>query len=232
MAGLSSRFFKAGFKSPKYQLPLGSDTVFSWSVKSFSNYFTTDHFIFIYRDISDTKNFLLHEIQKIGIENYDLVCLPEETEGQADTVYRGIHKIMYDDCLYIFNIDSKIIDFNKPKLADECDGYLEVFEGDGENWSFVLPGDKCTVIKTTEKDRISNLCSDGLYYFKNKSVFEQLFLKAKRNCIKSRNEYYIAPLYNDLIRSGGKVFYNKVDPNKILFCGTPDEYYKVLNSYK
>ena len=232
MAGLSSRFFKAGFKRPKYQLPLGDDTVFSWSVKSFSNYFSTDYFIFIYRDIFDTKDFLLYEINKIGIMNYNLVALSEETEGQADTVYRGMREIVNDDSLYIFNIDSKIIDFVKPEFANECDGYLEVFEGDGENWSFVLPGTNHMVIRTTAKYRISNLCSDGLYYFRNKYIFEQLFLNAKQNGNKSRNEYYIAPLYNDLIQSGGKVLYNMIESNKILFCGTPDEYYKVLNSYR
>lgn len=39
MAGLSSRFFKAGYNKPKYQLMLGKETVFSWAVKSFEKYF-------------------------------------------------------------------------------------------------------------------------------------------------------------------------------------------------
>ena len=35
MAGSSSRFFEAGFLLPKYQLLIGNETVFEWSVRSF-----------------------------------------------------------------------------------------------------------------------------------------------------------------------------------------------------
>ena len=90
----------------------------------------TDKFVFIYRDVYETKNFLEEEIAKLGISDYELVCLPAETLGQADTVYQGIVNINGDESLYIFNIDSRIIDFVKPKWADECDGYLEVFKGE------------------------------------------------------------------------------------------------------
>lgn len=231
MAGLSSRFFKAGYNKPKYQLDLKCESVFSWSVKSFEKYFNTDKFIFIYREMYDTTVFLEKEIKKLGIINYELVCLPEETLGQADTVYQGIRHIQSDDEIYIFNIDSKIINFTKPSWVSECDGYLEVFKGDGDHWSFAVSesSDNRRVIKTTEKERISDLCSDGLYYFKKKSVFENLFLNALETKSTAKNEYYIAPLYNELIGSGGVVFYDLITNDKILFCGTPDEYLQLLS---
>lgn len=230
MAGLSSRFFKAGYTKPKYQLNLNGETVFSWSVRSFERYFKTDKFVFIYRNVYETKNFLEEEIAKLGISDYELVCLPEETLGQADTVYQGIVNINGDESLYIFNIDSRIIDFVKPKWVDECDGYLEVFKGEGDHWSFAEPdGNTNKVLRTTEKERISELCSDGLYYFKNKSIFESLFLDAKLKGNTTKNEYYIAPLYNELISQGKSVFYDLISADKILFCGTPDEYLALLN---
>lgn len=230
MAGLSSRFFKAGYDKPKYQLNLKGESVFAWSVKSFEKYFKTDKFVFIYRDIYQTKDFLEKEVSNLGILDYDLVCLPEETLGQADTVYQGIHHIQSDDEIYIFNIDSKIVNFTKPDWVGECDGYLEVFRGEGNHWSFALPenNESNKVIQTTEKERISDLCSDGLYYFKQKSVFEQLFLKALQLGDTAKNEYYIAPLYNGLIEQGGVVFYDLIDSGKILFCGTPNEYLNLL----
>lgn len=230
MAGLSSRFFKAGYTKPKYQLDLSGETVFSWSVRSFERYFKTDKFVFIYRNVYDTKNFLEEEIAKLGITDYELVCLPEETLGQADTVYQGIKHIKEDKEIYIFNIDSRIIDFVKPNWVNECDGYLEVFKGEGDHWSFAEPdGNTNKVLRTTEKERISELCSDGLYYFKNKSIFESLFLDAKLKGNTTKNEYYIAPLYNELISQGKSVFYDLISADKILFCGTPDEYLALLN---
>lgn len=68
------------------------------------------------------------------------------------------------------------------------------------------------------------MCSDGLYYFKDKSVFELLFLNAKKNNNTTKNEYYIEPLYNDLIEQDAVVFYDLIEKENILFCGTPDEY--------
>ncbi|WP_254654190.1 hypothetical protein [Haemophilus pittmaniae] len=118
----------------------------------------------------------------------------------------------------------------KPNWVNECDGYLEVFKGEGDHWSFAMPdGSSKNVIRTTEKERISDLCSDGLYYFKNKSVFEKLFLDAKHSGNTTKNEYYIAPLYNELISQGKNVFYDLIPTDKILFCGTPDEYLALLN---
>lgn len=230
MAGLSSRFFKAGYTKPKYQLDLNDETVFAWSVRSFERYFKTDKFIFIYRDVYDTKAFLEQEMQKLGITDYELVCLPEETLGQADTVYQGLKDVPNDEEIYIFNIDSRIVDFVKPEWVTECDGYLEVFKGKGNHWSFALAENEHSkrVVRTTEKERISELCSDGLYYFKQKSVFEQLFLNAKANKMTAKNEYYIAPLYNDLLAQQAVVFYDLIASDRILFCGTPDEYQALL----
>ena len=228
MAGLSSRFFKAGYTKPKYQLMLKDESIFSWSVRSFEKYFETDTFIFVYRDIYNTKEFIEKEISHLGIKNFHLVCLDKETLGQADTVYQGLKHIEADDEVYIFNIDSKIINFIKPKWVNSCDGYLEVFKGEGDHWSFALAEENTLkVIKTAEKERISDFCSDGLYYFSKKSLFENAFLKAK-----VKEEFYIAPLYNTLIRENNTILYDLINIENILFCGTPEEYLDILEKQK
>lgn len=229
MAGLSSRFFNAGYDKPKYQLKIQNESLFSWSVRTFEKYFDTDKFLFIYRDIDNTKEFLEKELSKLKIKDYYLVCLSHETLGQADTVYQGLEYIPFNEEVYIFNIDSKIINFEKPEWVDNCDGYLEVFEGEGDHWSFILTDDSNTkVVRTTEKERISNLCSDGLYYFRSKSLFQKIFYNAKINKNTVKNEYYIAPLYNDLIKENAIVLYEIVSKDRILFCGTPEEYNELL----
>ena len=231
MAGLSKRFFDAGFTVPKYQLQLHGESVFSWSLKSFSKYFDNTLFLFVYRDIFDTKSFILKEIKRLGILNYRLFCLKEQTKGQAETVYKGLMNCPnLQEELFIFNIDSKILDFEKPLWLNQCDGYLEVFKGIGDHWSFVLPKNEKEVILTAEKKRISNLCSDGLYYFKNTQIFKDLFLMAKEKKLTVNTEYYIAPLYNLLIEQKLKVFYNEIPASNLLFCGTPKEYENIVAS--
>lgn len=83
MAGLSSRFAKAGYDKPKYMLDLKGNSVFFHAVNSFKKYFKDFKFIFIYRDIENTSNFIKEECEKLGIKSYESVRLKQETLGQA-----------------------------------------------------------------------------------------------------------------------------------------------------
>lgn len=228
MAGLSSRFFKAGYDLPKYQLELpNGQTVFEWALTSFEHYFNTDKFIFIVRDVFNTPDFVQEKVEELGIKNFEIIVLERETRGQAETVAMGLSHLSEADqrneC-YIFNIDSKRHKFKKPDIAANSDGYLEVFRGDGVHWSFIEINDQEQVIRTTEKVRISNLCSDGLYYFKNISTFLKLVETALEQQDFVKGELYIAPLYNRMIERGDIINYDLIQESQISFCGTPDEY--------
>jgi dTDP-glucose pyrophosphorylase len=224
MAGLSSRFFKVGYTVPKYQLQICGQTVFAHSVLSFKQYFQSEKFVFVIRDVFDTEAFVVAEANKLGIADFEIKILDAETRGQAETASLALKDYEGDFSVTIFNIDTFRFDYVKPAFVDDCDGYLEVFKAEGEHWSFVLPGDNYSVLKTTEKERISDLCSDGLYYFKSKLVFEKLFGEAVLNEQTVRGEYYVAPLYNQLISAGGVVMYDTIESNQIALCGTPEEY--------
>lgn len=231
MAGLSSRFFKAGFTVPKYMLPLDGQSMFEWSVSSFKQYFETDHFLFILRDVYDTPTFVRQQIEQMGILHYQLVILTNETRGQADTVWLGLQQSTYQDDLIIFNIDSRRHEYTKPVWLAECDGYLEVFKGEGDHWSFAQPINEHSmrVRRTTEKERISDLCSDGLYHFKSRCLFDQAFEDAVKHNKLIRGELYIAPLYNFLIEADLDIRFDCIHPSQIDFCGTPSEYQILLH---
>lgn len=232
MAGLSSRFFKAGYEVPKYQLDMGGKTVFARSLESFKTYFETDLFVIILRDVYDTKAFVEREMQNLGIKNYQLCVLDGETEGQAETVYLGIQDASNDEELYIFNIDTFRHGFKKPEFATECDGYLEVFKGEGDHWSFVGIDENDRVVRTTEKERISDLCSNGLYYFRKAGEFKALFERTKSENLYVKGELYIAPMYNLMLEQGADIRYDLIELSQIDFCGTPDEYVALKEKYQ
>ena len=119
----------------------------------------------------------------------------------------------------IFNIDTIRENFIWPKSFE--DGFLEVFESEGENWSFVEPLDKSYVGRTTEKVRISNLCSNGMYGFSSISLFKDAFENSSKD---NFGELYIAPLYNYLIEGGYKINYRLVSNKEIFHCGSPIDY--------
>lgn len=224
MAGMSSRFFKAGYTLPKYMLTINGESVFALASKSFSKYFKSDLFVFVIRDIYNTHEFVEHEIEKLGITNYEIIVLDNETRGQAETAYIALKKIETNEEVIIFNIDTFRYNYVKPTFANECDGYLEVFSAEGDHWSFIEASPEGKVLRTTEKDRISDLCSDGLYHFKNKDIFTNTFENTIKNNELVRGEYYVAPLYNRLIQAGLDIRYETITLDQIDFCGTPEEY--------
>ncbi|POR55889.1 hypothetical protein B0G62_101285 [Paraburkholderia eburnea] len=224
MVGLSSRFFKAGFTKPKFQLELSGETVFSRAVRSFEHYFDSERFLFITRPDYDTPAFVSSELERLGIANASVTTIAHDTQGQAETVSLGLKDTAGSEPLLIFNIDTFRYDYRKPDFIDTCDGYLEVFSGEGDHWSFVEPGAENSVLRTTEKERISSLCSDGLYYFKTRDLFETALSEARAKNETTKGEFYIAPLYNTLIKSGASIKYEEIALSEIDFCGTPDEF--------
>jgi len=224
MAGLSSRFSKSGYVLPKYALDLQGVTMFEWAVRSFEHYFDCEKFLFIVRPDNFAHSFVKDAVKNMGIRSYEIFCLEHDTRGQAETACLALNSYSEDFPITVFNIDTIRYAYRKPDFLPECDGYLEVFRGDGEHWSFVDPGINESVIRTTEKDRISDLCSDGLYYFKSQLQFQRIFERAVIENEKVKGEFYIAPLYNRLIEMGGVVKYDVINPEQIDFCGTPDEY--------
>lgn len=232
MAGLSSRFFKAGFKQPKYMLEAHGYTLFAHAINSFKDYFSSEHFLFIVRDIQDTPQFVAQQANSLGIVSYEVKILNEETRGQAETVYLGSQHCDDSEPITIFNIDTFRPGFNYPTSIEQWDGYLEVFSGEGDNWSYARPvsNDTTKVIETAEKRRISDLCCTGLYQFSSLKDYRESYLHYLSLPTEQwdKGELYIAPLYNYLIQKNKNIHYHLIDRNEVIFCGIPDEYYEFL----
>jgi NDP-sugar pyrophosphorylase family protein len=232
MAGLSSRFKKAGYELPKYMLEAKGKTLFEHSVDSFKHYFDSEPFLFIALSVHDTESFIRQQCNKMDIKNYSIVILDKPTRGQAETVYLGLKKVPLsnDFGITIFNIDTFRPGFIYPTEFDlkHVDGYLETFIGKGKNWSNVLPveHDSTRVIKTAEKQEISEYCCTGLYYWKSANQFMSLYERYQSKPLDEvdAGEYYIAPMYNDLIAAEGEVHFSVIDKESVIFCGVPSEY--------
>jgi len=229
MAGMSSRFFNAGYKQPKYMLEAHGQSLFAHSIRTFSHYFRDSDFLFITLGDYETPAFVDLECRKLGIKSHQTVTLDEVTRGQAETVALGLGKAACSDTpITIFNIDTALPGFRHPDFMHECDGYLDVFVGSGNNWSYVRPDPNAPgrAIETAEKNPISDLCSSGLYFFKSSGEFTRLFEQQADAGIEGQamNEFYIAPMYNQLINSGKDIRYRVTEKDQVIFFGVPEEY--------
>lgn len=225
MAGRSQRFFDAGYKVPKYELVLGGESVFAHAVGSFAGQFAGERFLFVVAE--GAAGFVREEAARLGVADAIVVSLDAPTAGQAETVERGLDAAGVGDGepLTIFNIDTFRPGYAPPgPWFEGLAGWLEVFRGEGANWSYVRPaeGDDPLAVETAEKRPISDLCCTGLYHFARTDQFRAAL--AAERAQPQAAELYVAPLYNHLIRQGLKVGYSLIDAADVIFCGTPQEY--------
>ena len=232
MAGLSSRFAAAGYDRPKYTLPLGGRPVFDHAVGSFARYFDDLPFMFVFRETEGLREFLGQRLRELGVKTSLLVGLDAPTAGQAETVALGLRRAGADPAapVTVFNIDTFRPAFDFPDAMSErrWDGYLEVFRGSGDNWSFVepSPAEPGLVARTAEKQPISDLCCTGLYHFAAAADLLEAYDAgvADAGLRGPGGELYVAPLYNALIGRGRRIGYHMVPREDVIFCGVPEEY--------
>ena len=232
MAGLSRRFSEAGYSVPKYMLEAHGRSLFSHAVASFSAYFSDIPFLFIARDVHGTADFVRRETDKLGISEVRVAIIDAPTSGQAETVELGIRRssVPAGEPVTIFNIDTFRPSFSFPTEFNHnsVDGYLEVFRGEGVNWSYVrssgLSGNR--VAETTEKVPISDLCCTGVYHFGSAGLYLDAYDRFKNGLAKKMGltELYVAPMYNLLLHDGRDIRYHLIEAAEVVFCGVPAEY--------
>jgi hypothetical protein len=226
MAGRSQRFFEAGYDRPKFMLELQGRSVFAHAVDSFRAQFDDQRFLFIVGPDDGAEAFVRAECEALGVEEAKVVRLAAPTAGQAETVEAGMDAagVPGDPPLTIFNIDTFRPGFAFPPELEAFDGWLEVFHGEGDNWSYVrpAPGPEPLALETAEKRPISDLCCTGLYHFARASDFA--WALARERAAPQARELYVAPIYNHLIRRGARIGYSLIPREAVVFCGTPAEY--------
>lgn len=232
MAGLSSRFTKAGYDVPKYMLDLHGRPVFDYALASFRAQFDTAPFLIICRDVQGTPDFVRDRCAVLGITDVEVSVLTAPTSGQGETVLLGLDtaEICDEEPVTIFNIDSFRSGFQF--LDDRPDGpsFLEVFRGEGDHWSFVEPTpedatqDNGSARRVIEKIRISDLCCTGLYHFHTAGDFRHAYAAERTAPSQDLAETYIAPMYNQLIARGDAVQFKLINLAELDFCGVPAEY--------
>lgn len=227
MGGLGSRFRKAGYKKPKYMIEAKGKTLFDLSLISLDGYRSkVSQYIFIaMRDeVESVEEFITNHCYQLEIKNFKIIILDYLTDGQATTAMLASKYWNYSHELLIYNIDT-YVEAGQMKWQElKGDGFIPCFNGVGDHWSFVATDamNKALVIK--EKERISDNCTLGAYYFKSCQLYSQLyteFYSNPKNLVKG--EKYVAPLYQHLVDKGGEVYISNVKSKYVHVLGTPSE---------
>lgn len=231
MAGLGSRFRKAGYACPKYMIEAKGKTLFEWSMDSLVGY--NDHvskYIFVVRKEDNTETFIKGKMLQYGISNVEIIGIDYLTDGQATTCMLAIPYCDPEKSILVYNIDTYVEPYEMKYEDISGEGQIPCFHADGDHWSFVKLDEFGRAVEVREKKRISDNCTLGAYYFSSASLYKSLYeeyYKDDRNLEK--NEKYIAPLYNFMIEKGMSVTISIVDNKKVHVLGTPEELQIFLN---
>lgn len=225
MAGLGSRFRKAGYNNPKYMIKAKGKTLFDWSMDSLIGYNkNVNKYVFIVRKEDHATEFIQSHCATYGLYDIQIVELEHITDGQATSCMLAIPYCDEEDSILAYNIDT-YVEPNEMKYEDiSGDGHIPCFHATGEHWSFVKLNAKGKVVEIREKKRISDNCTLGAYYFSSAKLYKKLYKEYYLdNTCQKESEKYIAPLYNLMIKKGMLVTISNIDAKKVHVLGTPEE---------
>lgn len=227
MAGRGSRFYEAGYTVPKYEIIAHGRSLFDWSMLSLQNFLSEDsRVIFVCLAENRSADYVLERCASLGIKDVHIVELDQLTDGQATSAYVSREMWCLEDPLLIYNIDTYV---NPRALLPEdirsgSDGWVPCFQVPGDHWSFVQLGEDGWAVDLTEKKRISDYASIGLYWFARADRYVdayERFFADPANLV--RGERYIAPLYRQLLQGGGKISIVDLAVKDVHVLGTPRE---------
>jgi len=229
MVGRGKRFRDEGFTLPKQLIQVGHKQMIDWSMSCIKT--AECNQIFIIRRDTVTNNEMDTVLYNKFGKDITIVIAEEETEGTVSSCLLSEQYIDNDLPLSITTLDMYFEPHFDPSKVVNSDGVVLTFDDDNPAYSYSQLGEDGYVIRTAEKEVISNHAHAGLYHFARGSDFVRLAKEMINRNIRVKNEFYVAPLYNLFIEEGMKISIQPID--RLWSMGTPDERrYFLENEYE
>ena len=220
LAGRGQRFVDEGYTIPKYLITAHDKHLIDWALSSIDT--SECNLIFCLRQ-DHISNFGVDEIFKKKFGNdITIVTIDKITEGSVSTCLLAKKCINNKLPLFIYTVDVCFSPIFKPQDLIGSSGLILTFRSNSPDYSYVKTNLDHTAILTAEKEVVSNEACVGVYGFQSGKLFVKYAEKMIKNNLRTRNEFFITPLYNLLIEDKHTVVTREVDQMYIM--GTPSEY--------
>ena len=228
MAGAGSRFEKAGYTFPKPLIEVKGQPMIA---KVIENLNLQGKYIFLVQK-SHYEKYDLKNLLNIIAPNCEIVQIEGLTEGAACTVLKSRNLIDNDQPLIISNSDQYIKwnSFETISSFNNVDGGILTFKSVHPKHSFAKVDGNGLVTKVAEKNPISNDATVGIYYWKRGSDFIKYADQMIKKDVRTNNEFYVCPVYNEAIENNLKIKAALVD--EMWGMGTPEELNNFLTHFK
>lgn len=224
MAGRGQRFQDAGYSCPKMLIEIAGKPMLYWALDSIYPWLHDHEPLFICLK-DHLEQFPIEAIIKQYCGHAKIIGLDQVTNGQAETVYKSAERLRLEEPLLIYNCDTYMISNLYDVLCEpaywKADGVISVFHSNDECFSYASLKSDGYVEKVMEKQVISSMATTGLYFFAKASFFVNTVESVIRKADTFQGEYYIAPIYNELIEQGHQFVLHQADICYPL--GTPEQ---------
>tara|TARA_R110000824_G_scaffold140927_1_gene307257 strand:- start:4021 stop:4734 length:714 start_codon:yes stop_codon:yes gene_type:complete len=228
MAGEGSRFSKEGYTFPKPLIDVNGKPMIQTVVENLD--FDCEYIFLIRKDHVEKYSGLLDTLQRITNGNCEYVIVDTLTEGAACTALLAEEYIDNDEDLLIANSDQFIEyeaqNFNMLRNLTNVDAIVFTFNAVHPKWSFVKTNSRGYATEVAEKKPISNIATCGIYWYRKGSDFVKYAKQMIEKDIRVNNEFYIAPVYNELIGDGKALIPFYV--HEMWGIGTPEDLRRFL----
>jgi NDP-sugar pyrophosphorylase family protein len=227
MAGEGSRFAREGYTFPKPLVDVDGKPMIQKVVENLD--FDAEYIFLVRMEHLAKYEGLKTTLDRITNGKFRIVAVGGLTEGAACTALLAKEYINNDEDLLIANSDQVIEyspeNFNYLKNFTSTDGIVFTFRAVHPKWSFVKTNSRGVVTEVAEKNPISDIATCGIYWYRRGSDFVSYAERMIDKNIRINNEFYIAPVYNQLIQDGKQLIPFFV--HRMHGIGTPED----LNSY-
>ena len=227
MAGRGSRFLDAGYTMPKPLIDIKGKPMIQWVIENLTP--CREHrFIFICQRSHVEKYALTKTLNSISHDSV-IVQIDGVTEGAACTALCAINHIDNNHPLMIANsdqwIDTSVDQYLSSWDTCQLDGYIMTMESNNSKWSYIQFDDFGYVKGVVEKVVVSNQATVGIYNFLSGADFCKYAQQMIDEDNRPKGEFYIAPVYQYLIRDGKKIGLYNVGKDQIGMygLGTPED---------
>lgn len=220
MAGMGTRTKDVDVNVPKPLLRIHGIPMIDWVVHNFLFAEKSDYIFVVQK--KDNQKFKLADHFNIFNINYHIVELDGPTEGAAVSAMRA--SMFYQDSeLLIINSDQYLtLDMNKFISAarkSDCSGMIMTMNASGPKWSYVKLNEENLVIEVAEKKEISQVGTTGAYWFRSGQDFLDGVTEMVNKNDRTKNEFYLAPVYNYLIKNNKKILSFNINEHNASFYG-------------
>lgn len=229
MAGRGSRFEAAGYTFPKPLIEVHGKPMIQVVVENLN---IEANYIFLVQK-EHYEKYNLKTMLNLIAPNCKIVIVDGITEGAACTALLAKEHINNDNPLLIANSDQFLEwgsgAFMYNMMGDAVDGGIVTFKATHPKWSFVKI-ENGWIKQVAEKNPISDDATVGVYFWKKGSDFVHCAGRMISCNIRTNNEFYIAPVFNEAIELGKLIKPYQID--KMWGIGTPEDLDYFMKNYK